>query len=185
MLTLPTHVEHNGVEYPINTHYTVALECFDIINDDDLVDWERSVAVVTLLFGGDIPVDEHSLKKAQKYLEVGNDEDDDKEEAIIDFGQHREYIYASFKEQYPTVDMVNLHWWEFISLFKGLSPDTVIGRIQELLSADPFTIDDQKERQKLIKSQNKFKIKRIDKKLEKELKEKEDEFMRKLYRKGG
>lgn len=187
MLSLPTHIEHDGVEYPINTHYSIALECFSLINDNTVSDTERSVGVITMLFGVDIPIDDKSLHKARKYLEVGMDGDDgDSSEPTVDFTQHAEYIYASFKQQYPTVPLEDLHYWEFISLFKGLSNETVMGRIQELLSTEPSEMDDPKQRRDLIKAQNKFKVK-TPKDIDREVyeKKKEDEFMDKLLGRGG
>lgn len=184
MLSLPTHIEHNGVEYPINTHYSVALECFELINSD-VSDTERAIGVVTLLFGVDIPVDEKSIDKASIYLEAGN-EGDDNETQTVDFNQHAEYIYASFKEQYANIDFETLHFWEFISLFKGLNPKTVMGRIQELLTTDVNEIEDAKQRRELVKAQNKFKVKTPeDIEQLKEQQEKEDYFMNLLNRKSG
>ena len=49
-MIFPEYAEINGKKYKINTSYKVALKCLDVINDSDITDLERALAVVFLLF---------------------------------------------------------------------------------------------------------------------------------------
>ena len=51
----PEYMEIDGKDYKINTDYRVALACFRAINDDEINDTERSLAIITLLLGEDFP----------------------------------------------------------------------------------------------------------------------------------
>ena len=73
-MIFPEYAEINGKKYKINTGYKVALKCLDVINDSDITDLERALAVVFLLFGF-IPENDEDiaflLEKAKIYLECG------------------------------------------------------------------------------------------------------------------
>ena len=51
-------------------------------------------------------------------------------ERIFSYEEDGDYIYAAFLEQYG-IDLtkIDLHWWQFMALFKSLNPETLFLKI--------------------------------------------------------
>lgn len=150
-------VSIDGEEYPINTSFRIAIECDSIINDVQIDDLDRGVLITGLLFGEDSPYNEEALSKAAKYL--GGDEEDGKHPRLIDFNQHWDLIYSTFKGQYG-IDLhtVDMHYQEFCMLLKGAN-DTALTKVVELLTYDLSQVKEVSQKRKIIEAQNRFKIK--------------------------
>ncbi|QIK56672.1 hypothetical protein G7059_01825 [Erysipelothrix sp. HDW6A] len=146
-----------GEKYPINTDFKVAIECDRVINDPDVDDFERGIAVVTLLFG-DAPYCEEALKKSSIFLS-GGEQEENNQKRLIDFNQHWDLIYSTFKGQYG-IDLhkEDMHYQEFIMLLKGVK-NTALSDVIDILSRNPAEEKDYKSRKALIEAQNKLKIK--------------------------
>ena len=153
----PTKIEVNGKIYPINTDYRIALKCFDIINDEEIGDIERTYAVLYKLFGF-IPEDdgiEIFLKKASLYLGCGETQEQQlSKNKDIDVNHDMKYIIASFRSDY-NIDIVNerMHWYEFNNLISGLTPKSIMSRIRDIRNYDLSEISDPKLRRKIIEAQ--------------------------------
>lgn len=150
-------------DYKINTSHIIGLKCFEIIDDPDICDEERSLAVIYLLFGF-IPDEDIDLflDKAQKYLQCGETkEEQESKEQDMDFKQDESYIMASFMSDYK-IDLSKevLHWWQYISLIKGLTKDTILSSVRETRTYDLSEIKDPKERQRIIKAKESVALKR-------------------------
>lgn len=152
----PTKAEINGKIYGLNTDYKVALECFKIVNDEDICDEERAMAIVYKLFGF-IPDDLYPfLEKAKKFLEGENhpNVDTSNSQPDMDFDYDRAYIQASFMSDYHIdISNSNMHFWQYIELIEGLTPDCVLSRVRELRNYDLSEVKDRKTREKIKKSQ--------------------------------
>lgn len=153
----PTKIEVKGNIYPINTDYKVALKCFDIINDKEIGDLERTYAVIYKLFGF-IPDDEYMeifVKKASIYLACGETQEQQlSKNRDIDINYDMKYIIASFRSDY-NIDIVNehMHWYEFNNLVSGLTPKSIMSRIRDIRNYDLSEISDPKLRRKIIEAQ--------------------------------
>ena len=69
-----------GETYKLNTDYTVAKSCFEIINDAGISDEERALAVIYKLFGF-VPHEngQEFLDKAVLFLKCGREAEDNAE----------------------------------------------------------------------------------------------------------
>lgn len=153
-MNYPTYIEYKG-NHKINSDFKVALECMKVINDNKIDDIERSIAIVTLLFGENIPVNNDTLSLAVKFLQCGKDEiKKDISKKDMDFEQDIGLIEASFMSDY-TIDLseTELHWWKFCNLISGLTPTCVLNRTREIRNYDLSEIKDEKSRKKVIEAQ--------------------------------
>lgn len=149
-----------GTKYPINTHFKVAIECDRIINDPEIDDFERSIGLVTTLFG-EVPFEHinEAVDKATIFL-GGVSEEEKQNKRMIDFTQHWDLIYSAFMGQYNIdLNTSNMHYQEFIMLLKGVK-NTALSDVIELLLKNPSEEKDIKTRRQLIETQNRFKIKK-------------------------
>ena len=55
-------------------------------------------------------------------------------------------------------DVAHLHWWKFMAMFEGLSRDHEIQRIMQIRGTDLASIENQKERQRIAKLQDRYRI---------------------------
>lgn len=151
----PEHAEVKGIKYKINTDYRVALRCFEVIEDTDISDQERALAVVFLLFG-DVPMDEigEFLRIAGDYLRCGEKEtSQEARERDMDFNADEKYINASFMSDYHIdLSSMDMHFWQYIQLIQGFTERSVMSRVREIRNYDLNELKDPKSRQKMIKA---------------------------------
>lgn len=132
----PEYIEVGDQLFKLNTDFRVALRCFEVIEDNDIDDYERSLALIYLLLG-DVPTNVDLDKVLQllcKYLRCGQAEDDGTKPRDMDLLYDEKYIVASFMSDYrldlSTIDY--LHWYQFITLLGGLTNDCILNRVREL-----------------------------------------------------
>lgn len=154
-MTYPQYAEVKGIRYKINTDYRVALRCFEVIEDVDISDEERAVAIVYLLFG-DVPLEhmEDFLRIAGDFLRCGEtQETQEAAEKDMDFVADEKYIVASFMSDYridlPSVDM---HFWQYIQLIQGFTERSVMSRVREIRNYDLAELKDPKARANMVKA---------------------------------
>lgn len=167
----PTKIEANGHIYNINTDYRIALACLKAINDDEISDFQRYIAIETLLLGTDIiDSDREVLKqKIEIYLRCGESENTPDTEIDFDYFQDDRYIKTSIRQCYHGLNLNNIqymHWWEYNDLISGLAPDSVLNRIRELRQYNENDIKDPNEREKIKKAKQHVALKRKKKKVE-------------------
>ena len=187
----PKFIRVDGELLPLNTSYKAALHAFKVINDEDIGDVERAMALMQILLGT-IIMDQHSEKVVEllvRYLQRGKtssevkelknltgDEPDD-----IDYEQDIGLIVASFMSDYH-IDLSDskndaMHWWRFVDLLNGTSPDSALGRVRQIRTMDISEYKDPKMRSEILKAKRLVAIKA---KQTEEERTAEEEFMRKL-----
>lgn len=163
----PQYVKVDDKLYKINTDFRVALECNNIAEDKTIGDYERALAIIYKLFGGDGLDCENQnklLELAMKYLLLGNDKkelkNENKEKYELDFNKCIGLIKASFKfdYKYDPYELEYLHWYDFYNDLESLSTSEfgnccILNRITSILNQEPKEIKDNKQRQKLIEAQ--------------------------------
>lgn len=159
-MNYPTYIEYRG-KYTINSDFHIALECIKIINDEKITDTERSIAVVTMLFGEKIPVNEDTVELAVKFLQCGKKKKSlNSPKKDMDFEQDIELIEASFMSDYKLdISEIELHWWKFCNLISGLTSTSALNRIREIRNYDLSTVKDEKSRLKIIEAQQQVALK--------------------------
>ena len=179
----PEYATIDGKDYKINTDFNVALKCFEVIEDEEINDAERTLAVLFLLFGF-IPENhlEEFLEKATLYLQCGTPKNNSSSnERDMDFNADRCYINASFMSDYKIdLSQTEMHYWMFVDLLKGLTEHSILSRIREIRNYDLSDIKDAKLRNKILKAKESV---ALPKKFTKEEQEAIDNF-EKLFEKG-
>lgn len=158
----PKYAKVNGKKYPINTSYKVALRCFDVINDNDISDTERSLAVIYLLYGFVPDSDlEKFLDIAIRYLGCGETQEEQRHRnRDMDFQQDWGYIVASFASDYHIdLSQSDMHFYQFVELIQGLTEHSVLSRVREIRNYDLSTIKDAKTRSKMAQAKDDLKLK--------------------------
>ena len=182
----PTKMEANGHIYNINTDYRVALACFKALYDSEINDTERFYAIETLLLGNDVDEkDDLILKdKIEKYLCCERENDIDEEERSYDYIQDEVLTRTSIRQCYHINlnEIPYLHWYEYNELIEGLTDESAINQIRNIRTTDISKIDDQKQKERILKAQERYAIKEHHKKTKEE--EEIDEFWAKIERGG-
>lgn len=177
----PEYATIDGKDYELNTDFSVALRCFEVIEDEEINDTERALAVIFLLFGF-IPESnlDKFLDKASLFLQCGTKNDKPSGERDIDLNADRCYINASFMSDYKIdLSQEKMHYWMFVDLLKGLTEHCILSRVREIRNYDISEIKDTKTRNKILKAQEQV---ALPKKLTKEEQEAIDNF-EKLFEK--
>ena len=146
-----------GETYKLNTDYTVAKSCFEIINDAGISDEERALAVIYKLFGF-VPHEngQEFLDKAVLFLKCGREAEDNAEKIQPDFDVNFDegLIQASFQSCYGIdIDSEKMHWWKFNDLLQGLDKNSVLSRVREIRNYDLSEIKDTAQRRKVAQAQ--------------------------------
>ena len=160
----PTKMIVNGVTYNIDTNYRTALACFKAINDSEIDDTKRAIAVVTLLLGKDVPLDdiEEALEKCAIYLRCGKEKNPNTNEVDMDYFQDESAIRTSIRQCYH-INLNNekdIHWWEYNELIEGLTEETLLSKIREIRTYDMSNIKDFKTKEKIRKAKEYYALKK-------------------------
>ena len=137
---LPTTIELNGIPYEIDTDFKTMLIIEELLEDNSIQEGARLARALELLYIDNIEpylIDE-AISGLFWYWSMGSEKEDrgnqpDKKvdnSSIFSYRYDAPYIYSAFKTQY-NIDLIdeNLHWWKFLSLFKGLSGEHELSKI--------------------------------------------------------
>lgn len=162
----PEFAKINNKKYKINTDFRVAIKCNEISLDNRINNYEKTLAIIYLLYGeeglNDSDNYEQLLNIAYKYLNCGiekNDNDEDSKEPDMDFVQDQKLIESSFKYDYGynPYQLKYLHWWDFYNDLCNLSNSEfgtccVLSRVRTLRTYDTSQIKDLETREKIEKA---------------------------------
>jgi len=158
----PEYANIKGKEYKIDTDFSTALKCFEIVEDNTITDYERALAIVYLIFDF-IPTKDLDLflEKAIAYLQCGKTyEEQNQNNKDMDFIQDKKYINSSFMSDYHIdLSKTKIHFWQFIDLLEGLTENSSLSRIRELRNYDTKQIKDNKEKKKIEEAQRQVALK--------------------------
>lgn len=158
----PEYAEINGKEYKLDTSWKNALECFEIIEDETITDQERCLAVIYKIFNF-IPNKDLDLflEKANIFLSCGESQEQQQaKKRDMDLIQDQKWIIPSFMSDYHIdLSKEDMHWWRYINLIQGLTPNSALSNIREIRNYDLSTIKDQKEKDKIMKMQKQVELK--------------------------
>lgn len=185
MNNYPKFIECKGVKYKINTDFRVALECDEIARDTTIGEFEKSLAIIYKLLGEEGIQNYENiaelLKLCIKYLHCGKNFEDlnNDEEPSMDFAQDQGYIKASFMSDYRIdLDSVEIHWWCFCDLMRGLTENSVLNRVR-YVREEPLTGKKGKELEEWVKRKKAVELKRKKTSYELEMDKKWEEQMKK------
>ena len=170
---LPTAVTVDGEEYTIDTNFRTGIQFEMLMGDNTLGKREKTYIALRLYYGKNIP---RNIEKAASamvdFYRCGAEIREHGEttarsavgrrrmDKIYDFDVDAALFYAAFLTQYG-IDLNEidyLHWWKFMAMFEGLSRDHEIQRIMQIRGTDLASIENQKERQRMMKLQERYRI---------------------------
>jgi hypothetical protein len=171
-LNNPEFVKVKNKKYKINTDFRVAIECNEISLSDNINSYEKSLAIIYLLFGeiglNDTDNYEQLLKLAYKYLNCGIEQTDYEEEPDMDFVKDKKLIESSFKYDYGynPYQMKYLHWWDFYNDVCNLSNSEfgsccVLSRVRTLRTYDTSQIKDIATREKIERAKEQVALRKV------------------------
>ncbi len=166
----PEFVKIDNEKYKINTDFRVAIKCNEISLDKNINNYEKTLAIIFLLYGDKgLNDDEHYeqlLELGYKYLNCGK-ECKSEEVVDMDFIQDQKLIESSFQYDYGYNPYKKdyMHWWDFYNDMCNLSNSElgnccVLNRVRSLRTFDISTIKDSKTREKIIKAQEQVALKK-------------------------
>ena len=149
----PEYIEVDGEKLKLNTDFRTALKCFEVIDDPNIDDYERTFAVAYLLLD-DIPFEklDKIMPLLKRYLSCGEDNHSDGK-PDMDLLHDEKYVVASFMSDYQ-IDLSKtdyIHWWQFMTLVGGLTEDCILNRVRQIRTMDLKDYKG-KARQKLAKA---------------------------------
>ena len=163
----PEYAEIRGVKYKIDTNFETALKCFEVIEDETIHDFEKTLAIIYLLFDL-IPEDDlikDFFEKATTYLQCGKTYEEQMEnEKDMDFLEDRGKINASFMSDYHIdLSKEKLHFWQFVEDIEGLKEDCILNRVRNLRTMDTSQIKDEKQRKQIEEAKKQVALKKQEK----------------------
>lgn len=127
---LPDTITVDGRAYLLNTDFRVWLRFFRDVKECER---KRSLFNASYLFKDAMPVyiDVNMLMQwAIPPRELPRPIGDECEDIVLDYDIDSDLIYSAFMEQYG-IDLmdVEMHWYKFMALIRGISSETMLGKV--------------------------------------------------------
>ena len=152
---LPSAVELGGRNYRIRTDFRTWIYVSRILSATG------SAALAAAVCYIDIPPDPSLAAEGVEFFFTRGEKSEKGEEALFSFDLDADYIYCAFLSQYGIdLNSTKLHWWKFISLFKGLTAEHTLSKIMEIRGADLSRVSDREARGRLMRLKRKYAIKK-------------------------
>lgn len=130
---LPTSVTIGGHDFPVRYDFRVIMDIFEAINDPDMDDQERVIAVLTMFFPDyeNLPDYEEAVKKLFWFINGGEEAADRrKRPKLVDWQQDYRLIIAPVNRvlgqesrsiHYDAkTNTGGLHWWTFLAAYQEI-----------------------------------------------------------------
>lgn len=133
---LPESLEICGRSYRIRTDFHVALTIFQALDDPELDDREKQLAMLECLYEApeEIPPEHiaEALEKAAWFLDGGNMPKKDMQVKTLDWEQDESLIFSAVNKTAGfEVRGGYLHWWTFLGYFSECG-DTLLSTVLNL-----------------------------------------------------
>jgi len=151
--------EYLGVKVRID--FKQALKFFMILEDDELQEQEKAILIGKCLFENEIPNDSNLWKFIQYYMSGGEEEESaGGGKSYFSFTQDAGKIYSAFRQIY-NIDLrkSEMHWWEFLELFKCLPKGTFLSEVIDIRAREITHDMDSKTKAQLMKLKNVYGLK--------------------------
>ncbi len=136
---LPTRANFKGKNYALDLKLATVLKVYDILHSSELDAYEKNSMFLALLVREHDPPPELLKYVFDEYISITKKNTDSRTLRCVDFKQDGIYIYSSFMHDYG-IDLVKkrdkMHWWQFVSLFYGLSKETKIREVMQIRSCE-------------------------------------------------
>lgn len=167
--SLPETVVVSGREYQINTDFRAGILFEQMAEDVEAPKQLMIQRALEIYFINGIPHNAHdAIDQILWFYGCGytashkNNNDSANtvvsHERIFDYEIDAPLIYAAYKSQYgiDLQDIVDLHWWKYTAMFRGLKEDERICEIMGYRSIDLSKIEDKNERSRYARLKAKY-----------------------------
>ena len=145
----------------VRTDFKQAIKFFKLVDDEELDDTEKTNLIIMCLFET-MPKACNDLWEFINFYISGGEENKQSgsSEKLFCFNQDADRVYSAFRQVY-NMDLraEDLHWWEFLALFKCLPEGTNLARVIEIRGQDITAQKDPKTRAKMMKQQSQVALK--------------------------
>lgn len=122
---MPTAVEIEGIEYPINSDFRVSVRILTALEDKDLTFLEKKSIILANLYDNQPEDTKAALELAAKFLNGGKVNDREDSLRLFSFAKDSDLIFAAFMQTHRIdLQTADIHWWKFLALFSDLGSDT-------------------------------------------------------------
>jgi hypothetical protein len=167
---LPESIMVNGKEHKINTDFKVWIEIESTFLNDNISDCEKIVRMLKMCYKT-LPDSLSDALYAMMSFYLMSPYEDDKTnkkhkkenvKVIYSFDEDAPYIYSAFLSEYG-IDLTkeNLHWWQFMSLLKGLGDENKFCKIITWRAIDINEIKDKSQKKFIRKMKNIYRLKNV------------------------
>lgn len=196
-MNYPQYVKIKDKKYKINTDFRIAIRCNEIAEDEEIDGYEKTLAIIYLLFGDDGLNDKFNYEKllelARKYLACGKEvKEEDNQKKDMDYIEDEGLIRSSFQfdYKYDPYDKEYVHWWKFYNDLSNLSNSEfgnccVLNRVRDLRNMDLSEIKDEKTKNKVKKEKARVALKKEKRVVHKDFTEEEKRNMEEFYKQMG
>lgn len=158
MEQFPNTVRVDDRNYPILTDFKNWIKFYQMIQSKELTDREKCMVAMEW-FTEEIPINQWNALEAlsdffcmQQREERKDIQKEQKKKKILDFERDSSLILAGFRQTYGIMlSEVDLHWWEFKSLFDGMPDDTKLKEIIGYRNIDLNDVKDPEEKRRIRK----------------------------------
>ena len=139
---LPTSVTIDGQVFQVRYDYRVVLDIFEALNDPDMNDQERVIAVLTMFYPDykNLPNYEEAVKKLFWFLNAGEEQKDQRRRPkLVDWQQDYRYIIPPVNRVLGTevrsipydqsTNTGGLHWWTFLGAYEEIDGNCIFSQI--------------------------------------------------------
>lgn len=134
---LPQRIEFGGKKYALDLSYNKVLDVYALMREDKLYDEEKNAFALALLVKEKHPPPMIIKKIFDEYINITKPSAKSSTLRTVDFHQDGIYLYSSFMQDYG-IDLFkarnHMHWWQFVSLFQGLSAGTKMREVMDIRS---------------------------------------------------
>lgn len=150
----PKKIKYEGYIYNVHTEHRNILNLLEDMNNPTITDTERSVILVTRIFGKGYKEDDHTLTKycpvndktVHKALEILNngklpEEDNASNEAFMDFAFDYKLYRLDILRNYNKDILNGIEWWELWNMVENLPKDSLLRETIDLRTMDTKGMD--------------------------------------------
>jgi hypothetical protein len=130
----PTTIEIEGQEHEVNWDFRTCLRVILAFEDLELTMIEKTAVMLELLYKDRPDNIQLAIEKGIAFLDGGIEHDPTSSGArIFSFQKDSRLVMAGFRQTYQMdLQVVDLHWWTFLTLFMDLGPDTTFSNLVNL-----------------------------------------------------
>lgn len=119
---LPTQLEVDGELYDIRTDYRMALLIFEAWNDPELLQEEKMIATLQILYEVVPENTSEAYEKAIWFLDCGQEHESSNSKPLYDWEQDEQMIFSAINKVAGHEVRADeyMHWWTFIAHFQSI-----------------------------------------------------------------